>query len=61
MTARRLAAVNGRDIKGLVSIAIYAAGIALSFLQPSAALALYVLVACIWVVPDRRIEQHLAE
>lgn len=43
----------GKDHKGLGSIAIYAAGIALSFVKPAIALTLYVVVACIWVIPDR--------
>ncbi|NNM61199.1 MAG: DUF1211 domain-containing protein [Steroidobacteraceae bacterium] len=51
-----LATAFGRDTKGLISIAIYAIGIALSFVTPPAGLALYVLVACLWFIPDRRIE-----
>ena len=51
-----LAKAFGRDLKGLISIVIYAIGIALSFASPWAALGLYVLVACLWFVPDRRIE-----
>jgi len=51
-----LATAFGRDWKGLISIGIYAIGIALSFFEPSIALALYVMVAGIWVIPDRRIE-----
>ena len=64
---RRLIAVNGRDselarairgdAKGYASLAIYALGIALSFWQPLAGLACYILVALIWLVPDRRIER----
>ena len=52
----KLATAFGRDYKGLVSIVIYALGIALSFRSAWTALALYVLVACIWFIPDRRIE-----
>ncbi|HMD74298.1 MAG TPA: TMEM175 family protein [Steroidobacteraceae bacterium] len=51
-----LATAFGRDWKGLISIGIYAVGIALSFVKPWIALTLYVMVACIWVIPDRRIE-----
>ena len=51
-----LAAALGRDTKGLISIAVYAIGIALSFVSPWIALGLYVLVAGLWFVPDRRIE-----
>ncbi len=64
---RRLIAVNGRDgelgrairgdAKGYMSLAIYALGIALSFWQPLAGLACYIVVALVWLVPDRRIER----
>ena len=52
-----LAKAIGGDIKGYASTAIYIAGIALAFWQPYAGLACYVLVALIWLVPDRRIEK----
>jgi uncharacterized membrane protein len=45
----------GTDTKGLVSIALYAAAIGLSFLSPYAAYVLYVLVAIVWFIPDRRL------
>ena len=54
-----LAKALGSDFKGRVSIALYAAGIALAFVQPWTALALYVLVAGFWLVPDRRFERVL--
>jgi uncharacterized membrane protein len=49
----------GSDFKGHVSVLIYAAGIALAFWQPWLGVALYTLVALIWLVPDRRIERTL--
>jgi uncharacterized membrane protein len=49
----------GNDLKGKLSLVIYAAGIALAFVQPFASLALYAVVAAIWVVPDRRVERVL--
>jgi uncharacterized membrane protein len=52
-----LAIAFGRDVKGKVSILFYAIAIALSFLEPRASTALYVLVALIWLVPDTRIER----
>jgi len=55
-----LAAAVGTDRKGEISLAIYALGIAISFAEPRVACALYVLVAVIWLVPDRRIEQVLS-
>ncbi len=51
-----LAAAVGRDLKGLTSILIYASAIPLAFLRPAYACGLYVLVAVMWLVPDRRIE-----
>jgi uncharacterized membrane protein len=54
-----LARALGRDFKGKVSIFMYAAAIALAFLNPVFAGLLYVLVAVIWLVPDRRIEKIL--
>ena len=51
-----LALAVGSDIKGKVSLTMYAASIPLAFLQPWISIALYVLVALMWVVPDRRIE-----
>jgi uncharacterized membrane protein len=55
-----LAKAVGRDWKGKLSPVIYLAAIPLAFLSPALANALYVLVALIWLVPDRRIERHLA-
>jgi uncharacterized membrane protein len=49
----------GRDLKGKISPLFYVAGIALSFVRPWIAGCLYVLVALIWLVPDRRIERAL--
>ena len=49
----------GRDRKGKVSLLLYVAGIALSFRSPWIAQAIYVTVALLWLVPDRRIERAL--
>ena len=56
-----LAAAVGRDFKGKVSVVIWAVAILVSFLTSPLACALYVLVAIIWFVPDRRIERALAD
>ena len=56
-----LATALGRDFKGKVSIVIYLAAIPLAFLNSWFAGALYVLVAVMWLVPDRRIEKTLAQ
>ncbi len=53
-----LAKAVGRDIKGKSSPIFYLVGIAVSFLVPFLAELLYVLVALIWLIPDKRIE-HL--
>ena len=56
-----LATAFGKDRKGLLSIVIYAVGIALSFVDPRIGLTLYVSVACMWFIPDRRIEISLRD
>jgi uncharacterized membrane protein len=53
-----LARAIGKDRKGAASVLIYAAAIPLSFFAEWLAQAIYVLVALIWLVPDRRIEKH---
>jgi len=52
-----LARAIGRDFKGRISIVIYVVAIGLSFASPWASVGLYVLVAVMWLVPDRRIEK----
>ncbi|HWA80668.1 MAG TPA: TMEM175 family protein [Acetobacteraceae bacterium] len=49
----------GRDIKGKISPALYIAGIAAAFLDTHLAEAIYVLVALMWLIPDRRIERAI--
>ncbi len=49
----------GSDRKGKLSLAIYVAGIAASFVHPVIGIAAYTLVAVIWLVPDRRIAHAL--
>jgi uncharacterized membrane protein len=56
-----LAASIGSDKKSKFSILIYAAAIPLAFAQPWIANLGYVIVAIIWLVPDRRIERKIAE
>jgi uncharacterized membrane protein len=68
--SRMLIAVNGRDSalakalgqdrKAIASLVAYTAAIPIAFLDPRLSGALYVLVAIIWFVPDRRIERTLA-
>jgi TMEM175 potassium channel family protein len=56
-----LASAIGSDFKGNVSILAYLAAIPLAFVERHAANAVYVAVAILWLVPDRRIERALAE
>ena len=55
-----LARAVGRDWKGNLSPVIYAAAIALAFVQPFLSCALYIVVAVIWLMPDPRIERTIA-
>ncbi|MEP7250797.1 MAG: TMEM175 family protein [Ginsengibacter sp.] len=51
----------GKDRKGVISLFIYIAGIALCSISPKLGLSLYALVAAIWLVPDKRIEKKIVE
>lgn len=51
----------GNDFKGKVSPALYAIGIPLAFYNPYISLGCYVLVAALWFIPDRRVENTLEE
>jgi uncharacterized membrane protein len=55
-----LAKAVGRDLKGKLSPVLYVIAIFAAFFVPWVAGALYVLVAALWLVPDRRIERALA-
>jgi len=55
-----LAKAVGRDLKGKLSPVLYVIAIFAAFFVPWVAGALYVLVAALWLVPDRRIERVLA-
>jgi uncharacterized membrane protein len=54
-----LARALGRDFKGKISVVIYLAAIPLAYAHVGLSLALYVAVALVWLVPDRRFE-HLS-
>ena len=49
----------GRDKKGVLSIVIYLVALVLAFVNTFISLFLYAAVACIWLIPDRRIEKNL--
>ena len=54
-----LAKALGSDIKGRVSVVAYVVGIPVTFLNSWVAFGLFVLVAVMWLVPDRRMERVL--
>ena len=56
-----LAAAIGRDWKGKLSLVLYAVAILLAFVNPWIASGLYIFVALLWLIPDRRIERVLEE
>jgi len=56
-----LAAAIGNDWKGKLSPALYFAAIAFTFVSCWISIGLYVFVALLWLVPDRRIERVLVE
>ena len=51
----------GSDRKGKVSLAFYAVALALSFVLPWVSIAIFVGVAVIWFLPDRRVERVVAD
>ncbi len=56
-----LARALGRDLKGKISPILYVTGIALAFVNPWIACAIYVLIALMWLIPDRRIAKRIGE
>ena len=54
-----LANALGSDFKGKISIVVYVVAIPLAFVRPWLACAFYILVAVMWLVPDRRIERKI--
>jgi uncharacterized membrane protein len=56
-----VAAAVGRDVKGKLSVVMYAAAIPLSFVHVIIADAIYVIVAIMWLVPDPRLARRLQQ
>jgi uncharacterized membrane protein len=52
-----LAIALGSDFKGIASVLLYVAAIPLAFFSSASAFAIYVIVAVLWFIPDRRIER----
>jgi uncharacterized membrane protein len=57
----KLGQAVGRDYKGLASLVIYTVAVVLAFVNPWIAFALYIAVAVLWFIPDRRLERRVAE
>jgi uncharacterized membrane protein len=57
----RLEAAVGKDMKGKLSLAFYVLAIPLAFVHQWISDGLYVLVALMWLIPDRRIESKLSQ
>ena len=55
-----LARAIGHDLKGKVSPVLYLAGTLLAFVDARIAWAIYLLVALMWLIPDRRIEKMVS-
>lgn len=58
-TDSALARALGEDRKGKISLLLYLAAVPIAFLAPWLAIALYVGISGVWLVPDRRIEQEV--
>jgi uncharacterized membrane protein len=54
-----LALATRRDLKGKASLGLYIVAVIAAFFAPLLSLAIYVMVACVWFVPDRRVERQL--
>jgi uncharacterized membrane protein len=55
----KIAQAVGRDTKATISLAAYVTAIPMAFVHPAVSYTCYVLVALMWLVPDRRIERHM--
>ncbi|MDX1279077.1 TMEM175 family protein [Oceanihabitans sediminis] len=51
--------VVGSDRKGKISIVCYSLGVVFSFVNTWIAIALYAMIAVLWLIPDRRIEESV--
>jgi uncharacterized membrane protein len=56
---QRLREALGSDIKGKISPVLYLLGIGLAFIEPWLGVLPFVMVAAIWLIPDRRVERYL--
>ena len=56
----RIAEALGNDFKGKISVVLYLVAIPMAFIRPWVSCTVYITVAIIWLIPDRRIEKTLA-
>lgn len=56
-----IAKAIGKDRKGIISVVIYIIAVPLAFLNSGLSLAMYAMVAAMWLIPDRRIEKRIIE
>lgn len=56
-----LAAVLGKDLKGKVSISVYALAVVCSFYSTPVAFSIFTAMAALWFLPDARIERYLSD
>ena len=56
-----LASAVGRDLKAKLSLAGYVVAIGLAFVTTLASDAIYLAIALMWLIPDRRIQAKIAE
>jgi uncharacterized membrane protein len=56
-----LATAIGNDFKGKISVVLYFIAILLAFVNAWLGFAIYIGLAVMWLVPDRRIEKSIAE
>ncbi|HCT30157.1 MAG TPA: hypothetical protein DIW31_05370 [Bacteroidales bacterium] len=54
-----LGAAVGKDFKGKISVLLYAIAIPIAFFEPYISTGIYILVAIVWLIPDKRIEKKL--
>jgi uncharacterized membrane protein len=57
----KIAAAVGKDVKGPISAVLYAFAIPLAFVREWISAALYVVVALMWLVPDKRLESRIGD
>jgi uncharacterized membrane protein len=55
-----VAAAIGSDVKGMLSLVLYATGIGLAFVSPWISYAFYASVSIMWFIPDRRLSRQVA-